>query len=413
MVTITMNDSRLTNISQLKAVLKGSQKLDLSVRGQPIEEKYDFIEKTIKRLKYFKLNKKDRRVVRNYLKKFTGYQKAQLNRLIKRAVNGKLNRKEYKRVKPHRIYTSPDIKLLEKTDEVHLRLSEKATKEILRRELETFNHQNYQTISKVSHAHITNLRHHSIYKNSWINHTKARQIPIGLTMPPENHGKPGSIRVDSVHQRDVYHINSVDEITQCEIVVCVPQICEDCMLPALEDMLDQYFFKIFNFHSDRGGETINHQVAEMLQKLLIKQTKSRARKPNDNALVETKNGSVIRKNMGWEHIHQDMASEVNEYYKNYFNPYLNFHRPCGYPTTITNQKGKKKKVYNNYQVPYEFFKSLPKASQYLKPGTSFTKLDKIAYQCSDNEFAAILRKEERKLFEKIRRYNHKVGLRLK
>jgi hypothetical protein len=50
--------------------------------------------------------------------------------------------------------------------------------------------------------------------------------------------------VDSVHQRNVYHINSVDEITQWEIVVCVPQISESCMLPALKELIDQYPFII-------------------------------------------------------------------------------------------------------------------------------------------------------------------------
>ena len=177
-------------------------------------------------------------------------------RLIERGTTGKLKPAVYQRIHIHRIYVTADVKLLEQTDELHLRLSEDATKEILRREFEVFNKAEYQTISKVSHSHITNLRHSEIYKSSWINHTKARQIPIGLTMKPENYGNPGSIRVDSVSQKDVYHINAVDEITQWEIVFCVPQLSESCMLPALMDILDQFPFRIFNFHSDRGKETI-------------------------------------------------------------------------------------------------------------------------------------------------------------
>lgn len=408
---ITMNDSRLTNVNQLKAVLKGSEKLDLSVRDGSLANKYQFISRTVKRLGYSKLSKKDKRVVKQYLKKFTGYKKAQLSRLIKRARLGGLKRKPYRRVKSHRIYTGRDIKLLEKTDELHLRLSEKATQEIIRRETELFGNTEYQTIAKISHSHITNLRRHPIYRNSWINHTKARQIQIGVTMPPENYGKPGSIKVDTVHQRDIYHINSVDEIIQWEVVVAVPQITEEYMPPALQEMLDQYPFTIFNFHSDRGGENINHKVANLLQRLLIKQTKSRARKPNDNALVETKNGSVIRKNMGWEHISQQAVQEINQYYRKWFNPYLNYHRPCGYPTTTKDKKGKEKKVYNVYQVPYEKLKDIPNSKKYLKPETPLTKLDKIAYAQSDNQFAEGLREAERKLFKKIRNYDHRNGSR--
>src|SRR3989344_5307205 len=219
---ITMNDSHILNTTQLRSFLKGSQEFDFSLRESSIEDKYEFIDKTVDRLGYGKLLKR------------------------------------YKRVRPHRIYTSYDIKLLEKTDELHLRLSEGATKEIFRREFEEFRHKNYQTISRVSHSHITNLRHSQVYNSHWVNHTKARTVPIGITMPPENFGRPGSIRVDAVHQRDVYHINSVDEITQWQIAVCIPQISESCMLPALQELIDQYPFKIFNFHSDRGGENINY-----------------------------------------------------------------------------------------------------------------------------------------------------------
>ena len=406
---ITMNDSRLANINQLKQFLKGSQKLDLSLRKAGIDDKYKFINQTADRFKYFQLRRKEKRVVLAYLKKITGYKKAQLYRLLKRTICGKLERKKYHRINPSRIYTVHDIKLLEKTDELHLRLSEKATREIFRREHEIFDNREYQTIAKVSHSHITNLRHSSIYRNSWVNHTKARQVPIGITMKPENYGKPGSIRVDTVHQRDIYHINSVDEITQWEIVVCVPQICEDCMKPALLHLLSQYPFIIFNFHSDRGGETINYIIADMLQKLLIKQTKNRARRSNDNALAETKNGSIIRKNMGWEHINQSFCNDINYYYKNYFNPYLNYHRPCGFPTSIVDKKGKEEKIYDVYQVPYERLKSILEAKKFLKPKTNYKKLDKIAYSMSDNQFAEILRKEEKKLFEKIRAYDKRRG----
>lgn len=406
---INMDDSRLTNVTQLRAFLKASQKMAVSLKEAALEEKYAFIDDTVDRLGYHVLPKKDKKTVINYLRKITGYKHTQLFRLIKRAGKGKLSKIPYQRIYPHRIYTSGDIKLLEKTDELHLRLSDMATKEILRREYEVFGHREFQTITRISHSHINNLRDSPIYKSSWINHTKARLIPIGITMPPDNLGKPGSIRVDTVHQNEVYHINSVDEITQWEIVVCIPQICEACIIPALADLINQYPFTVFNFHSDRGGENINYTVADLLNRLVIKQTKSRSNHCNDNALIETKNGSVIRKNMGWQHINQNMADSVNNYYRNFFNPYLNFHRPCGFPTIITDHKGKKHKVYKTYRVPYEALKEITGADKFLRSGITFEKLDIIAYQCSDNEFAAMMRNEERKLFDIIMKMDHKDG----
>ena len=185
------------------------------------------------------------------------------------------------------------------------------------------------------------------------------------------------------------------------------------MLPALREIFDQYPFHLFNFHSDRGRETINYLVSELLQRLLIKQTKNRSYHSGDNALIETKNGSVIRKNMGWEHINQDMCDEINRYYKDYFNPYLNFHRPSAFPTMVTDEKGKREKVYQLYQTPYDHLKSLPDAKEHLRKGVTFDQLNALAYSSSDNEFATIMREEERKLFTKIRQEDRKDGSRRK
>ncbi len=49
------------------------------------------------------------------------------------------------------------------------------------------------------------------------------------------------------------------------------------------------------------------------------------------------------------------------------------------------------------------------ADKFLKPNISFEKLDKIAYQYSDNEFAEILRNEERKLFDLIAKEDKRNG----
>ena len=396
----SMDDSRIKSIAELSAFFQSTQRFAMTV--ETIEDKYRFIDQTVDRFSYRKLHRKEKHIVFLYVKKMTGYKKAQLLRLIKRAVLGKLVRKEYRRINPNRIYTSVDVKLLEKTDELHLRLNAVATHEIIRREWEIYKHGEYEHLSHVSVSHINNLRHHSVYVNSWVNGTKARQIPIGSTRPPEPNNQPGAIRIDTVSQRDVYHINAVDEITQWEVVVCVPVIAESCMLPALQSLLDQFPFRVFNFHSDRGYEFINYQVAAMLNRLLIKQTKSRSRHCNDNALVETKNGAVIRKTMGYCHINQKDADKVNAFYQNFLNTYLNFHRPCLFLTDTTrDEQGRERRVYGVVKTPYDAFKGIPGAQRFLRDGQSLQNLDTIAMQYSDNEFAALVRKEERTLFQKI------------
>ena len=59
--------------------------------------------------------------------------------------------------------------------------------------------------------------------------------------------------------------------------------------------LEQFPFQLKGFHSANGSEFINYQVAAMLHKLLMEQTKSRPRHSNHNGLVEARNAAVVRK----------------------------------------------------------------------------------------------------------------------
>jgi transposase InsO family protein len=96
--------------------------------------------------------------------------------------------------------------------------------------------------------------------------------------------------------KGIYYINVVDCVRQIQLVVALAGISE-AFLPALRSILEDVPLKVLGFHSDNGSEYINYRVAKLLQKLLIEQTKSPARRSNDNALVESKNGSVIRKTL--------------------------------------------------------------------------------------------------------------------
>ena len=110
--------------------------------------------------------------------------------------------------------------------------------------------------------------------------------------------------------RKVSITNAVDEVTQWEIVASVSRIAEYDLEPLLKSMLNQFPFHIMGFHSDNGGEYVNRTIADLLNKLLICFTRSRPRRPDDNGLVESKNGSVIRKNLGYVHIPQGCASST-------------------------------------------------------------------------------------------------------
>lgn len=401
------------SISQIDKFLKDNQEMEIEIIS--VKEKYEFIKDVLLENKYRNLSKKDKRSVLKYLKFFTGYSKSHLKKLIRKWKRGLLfynptrNRHKFSFK-----YQPTDIALLIKTDSAHHCLSGSATKGILKREFEVFGKTEYENISGISISHIYNLRNNNLqYKSSNANffkRTQATQVKIGIRRKPEPNGKPGYLRVDTVHQGDlngekgVYHINLVDEITQFEMIATISQICESHLRPVVEEILKLFPFVIHEFHADNGSEFVNYKVAKMLNKLHIELSKSRSRHSNDNALVESKNGSIIRKFYGRNFIDKKYAGLINEFNKEWFNIYLNYHRPCGFAEEIVDSKGKIKKKYNKWTTPYEKLKSLKNTPQYLKPEFSFDELDKIAYAKSDNDFAEEMNKEKDKLFKKIKRF---------
>lgn len=127
-----------------------------------------------------------------------------------------------------------------------------------------------------------------------------------------------------------------------------------------------------------------------------------ARQTNDNALVEGKNGSIVRKWFGYCYIPQKHAALINEFLKKYFISYINYHRPCHYPVVTVDEKtGKQRKryPYDKMMTPYEKLKSLPDSKRYLKPGISFTELDIAAKEETDLEAARKAKQAREKLFQ--------------
>lgn len=76
---ITMNDIKLDSPAAIKAFLVGTDKLEFNVSK---EARYAWLASTLKRTNYFKLSKKDKGFVREYMERMTGYSWSQLKRLV-------------------------------------------------------------------------------------------------------------------------------------------------------------------------------------------------------------------------------------------------------------------------------------------------------------------------------------------
>jgi transposase InsO family protein len=398
------------DLEQIRAFLEASD--GVGFKGRHREEVYAWVNQMLRQIRYQDLKRSERGLVRRYVSKMTGLSRAQSTRLLTMYLKGEeVKPKPYRRHGFRKRYTGADVELLAAVDEAHGTLSGPATQKLLQRAAHDFKDTKYKRLSKLSVAQLYRLRQSRPYRQRRVSYQPTRPTPvsIGERRRPDPQGRPGYLRVDTVHQGDldgikgVYHINAVDEVTQWQIVGATEQISEAYLLPVLEAMLAQFPFRILGFHSDNGSEFINHTVAKLLNKLLIEQTKSRPRHSNDNGLAEAKNGAVVRKHMGYAHIPAPHAATIETFYEEHFNPYLNFHRPCGVPERVVNGKGKEKRVYRWYATPWEILRQLPGLAGYLKEEVTIRELEREANAHTDMAAAAAMQAAKEKLFAGITR----------
>jgi hypothetical protein len=274
-MNIRMKNLERLSLDEMEQFVDSNQKVEFE--GGDRQARYTFIERVLKLQGYRKLKKRERGIVRRFLGKVTCFSRAQMNRLIRqwqrtRCVKGKPG----KHPNFPRRYTSADVALLAWVDAAHEDLSGPAVRHILKREFEIYGEPAFQRLAGISASHIYNLRNSTGYRavRVRVNHTQARQVSIAERRKPDPKGRPGYLRVDTVHQGThdgkpgVYHINAVDTVTQWQVIGCVETICERDLIPVLTAMLHQFPFPILGFHCDNGSEFLNYKVAKMLNKLL-------------------------------------------------------------------------------------------------------------------------------------------------
>jgi len=402
---ISVHEAEKLTLEQIARFLGATEEVRFEASTRA--EVYAWVERLLCQQEYARQGRAARGLMRRYIGKMTGLSRAQTARLIARyTASGQIRVDNRRRHRFPRRYTEADIALLARVDEAHETLSGPATRRILQREFHEYGKAEFQRLAGISNGHLYNLRRTARYRQRLRTFAKTRPSPvsIGERRKPDPQGRPGFLRVDTVHQGDgasgkgVYHINAVDEVTQWEIAAAVPRISETYLEPALEGILTQFPFVIHGFHSDNGSEFINQTVAKLLNKLMIAQTKSRPRHCNDNGLAETKNGAVIRKHLGWGFIDASQADRLQQFYTAHLNPYLNYHRPCAQAEVEIDRKGRKHRRYRRYQTPLETLLALPKAQQYLRPGLTLATLKRIGKTMSDTEAACRMQEAKHRLF---------------
>ena len=405
-MTITMNTTKLT-IEQIRNFLKGIDTMAVAV-GETIETRYRWVESVLIQTQYLRCRRTDKSIIRRFLVRCSGYGESHIDHLIARfRATGQIARRSRDNPGQYQsFYTTADIALLATVSEAYFHPNGKALVAILRDMYHVYDDHRFERLSHLSVSRLYDFRKTTVYRNTVLTYekTKPTTVPIGERKKPYPEGKPGYLRVDSVHQGDadqrkgVYHIHLVDEVTQWDVELAVSGISELFLAPVLEEAIALFPFVILNFHSDNGSEYINQTVARLLEKLRISQTKSRSRRTNDNALIEGKHAATVRPVYGKAHIPVRYAEAINEFNRQYLLPFLNYHRKCAYPTEIVDARGKITKVYREYSTPVEKLLSLPHVTEYLKPGITVATLRTELLKQSHVAAAEAMQRARRKLF---------------
>jgi transposase len=200
---ISVHEAEKLSLERMAAFLQASE--EIRFLGENRRQVYAWMETVLRQQQYLQQGRRARGLLRRYLEKMSGLSRAQVTRLIARyRANGTVQALSYRRHRFAQRYTQADSELLAAVDEAHDTLSGPATRRILEREFQYYRKPEYARLATISVAHLYNLRRHQRYRERRLKYHKTRPttVAIGERRRPDPEGRPGYLRVDTVHQGD-------------------------------------------------------------------------------------------------------------------------------------------------------------------------------------------------------------------
>ena len=409
---MTMATERLESLEQVRAFAEGGDGLDFVGSDRP--SRNAFVRPVLVKFGCGTPGRADKGLVKRFPVKAAGLSRAQLTGLVRQ--HAKTGRIEGRRGgAPARPFVrrcgALDAALPAEVDGTLGRVCGQAARAVVRRGFEVFGDARFERLAGISASRLCNLRKSKAHQRQRVAHTRTKPSAsaVGERRKPRPEGRPGFVRVDSVHQGDlggrkgVHEANLAGEVTQHEFVGAVEAVSERFLIPVPEGLSHLFPFVAKGFHADNGSERVNRRVAALLEKPRAEFTRPRPRRSNDNALVESRNAGVVRRHLGHARIPARLAPPARRFARAVPSPHLNLHRPCLFATPVADEDGKARKVHrgNDVATPCERLKSVKGAERFLKPGVSFTALDIKANATSDLQSARLANRERDKLLQAV------------
>lgn len=185
------------------------------------------------------------------------------------------------------------------------------------------------------------------------------EIPFAIDQEAILH--PGTLEIDLVAHcgesamgEFINTLNSTDIVTgwyEAEAIMGKSQRAVDAALQKIEQRLP---FKLTGIDSDNGAEFINGTLKRYTETRKITFTRSRPYKKNDNAHIEQKNFTHVRKIIGYMRLDtKEQQDMLNDLYRNELRLYINFFQPSQKLMKKERHGSKIKRVYDMPKTPYQ------------------------------------------------------------
>ncbi len=234
------------------------------------------------------------------------------------------------------------------------------------------------------------------------------EIPIQGNIWDEQH--PGYLECDtSAHCGSTTMGEFVSSLTTVDIASTWTELRavwgrgSSNVLQELKDIEASLPFPISGYDPDNGGEVLCRHIIGYFRdrKIPVTVTRSRAYKKNDQAHVEQRNSSVVRRFLGHERLDFiELTPLVNSYYREILCPLMNHFFPSHKLKDKRQEHGKRKRVYDPPMTPYARLPASPfvtdEAKEKLKAQHAALNPIKLSRQ------ETIARKEIDQLLKKLK-----------
>lgn len=198
--------------------------------------------------------------------------------------------------------------------------------------------------------------------SSGVSHTKAgslikSQIQV-RTFADWDEQTPGFFEIDLVaHCGGDTNGSFLNTLTMIDVTTgwleCMPLIRKSAsnVIDGIKVARKLIPYELLGLDTDGGSEFINYDLLDYCEKYAITFTRSRTHKKNDQAFVEEKNGSVVRRLVGYDRYEGVHAWEALANFYAVLRKYINFFQPSMKLTKKSRHNGRVSKQYDIAQTP--------------------------------------------------------------